>query len=445
VLAVYSVLIANSNEAEIDKIRKAIDASYDTFAITSPEEFDNHLEKYNLIILDCNFTDNSGIDFLMDVVCKVSLPVLMLTPPEDPHCAIEATRAGAFNYLVKTNNYYDFLNHSIKESIDRFKEREEMKQTIIDLKSRVSDLEIRLKVHEGEVYKNSSNDDVSYNGKKKEVLKEIIYRLKSGQINLPSYPHVSMKFKKMINENAPINKITDLLKQDAGISSKLISVSNSPYYGGYVENKTLEQAISRLGMKMTKNYVELISNHSLYINNNKKYNSILENLWKHAVSCAHASQIISDILQIRMQDEIFTMALLHDIGKLLLLQIFSDLESKEVFSNDIGNKELYEVMNTYHGIFGRNLLHRWKFSNEYARIAMHHHNLEEADVISKELLVVHFANLLVNTMGYNYENTENIDLNDVDSAKFLKLTSQMISKVENEVRKIMEECSVVSF
>lgn len=64
----------------------------------------------------------------------------------------------------------------------------------------------------------------------------------------------------MINKGANLQEIGDLLKQDAAISFKLISIANSVYYRGVVESKTLGQAISRLGLNTTRQYVEAVTN-----------------------------------------------------------------------------------------------------------------------------------------------------------------------------------------
>jgi len=273
---------------------------------------------------------------------------------------------------------------------------------------------------------------------KKSVLQEISTSFRQGTIDLPSLPNIGFKFKEIIKKGADLQQIIDLLKQDAAICSKLIGVSNSPFYRGITKNKTLEQAINRLGLDVTSQFVYAICNRALYTDIAKKYKTIVEKLWDHSISCAHASQIISEVLGLNFQEEVFTMGLLHDIGKLLLLQVLGEFGKKEEFAEEVDSVELLDTLDKFHEEFGAALLKRWKFSREYVQIALCHHDIEEAYPIPKELLVVHFANLLVNSMGYHLEQQGENDLEKADSALLLGLNSDKIADVRGKVEERLE-------
>lgn len=432
-----SILIANSNHMEIDKIGKTISQNYKVLAVTTPKDVDGLLDKCDTILLDHNFTQKSGIDFLKDVLDKSYLPVLMVTPPDDSKCAIEALRMGAHNYLVKTANYYELLDVSIKEALEKFNEREEMKETIITLKKRVVELEERIGTHGNEA------SEQSIEGSKTSLIQEITSRFKRGEINLPSYPEINIKFQELMNQGANVTQIASLLKKDIGISSKLISLSNSPFYRGITENKTLEQAISRMGLTETRKYVSIISNRALYMTNNSTYTDLLKKLWEHSLSCAYASEILSEIIKLKMPDEVFTMGLFHDIGKLMLLQIVAELESGGAFEYGVDKRELFKILNEYHGNFGGALLKKWRFPKEYPNISLYHHKLKEADPISKELLVVNLANIIVKTMGYGQEQPEKTDIENTDSFRFLKMTDTKIAVVKDHINEMMQNVTLI--
>ena len=101
--------------------------------------------------------------------------------------------------------------------------------------------------------------------------------------------------------------------------------------------------------------------------------------------------------------------------------------------------EVLETLNAHHGRFGAQLLKRWGFPEGYCQICMYHDNLEEADPVSKELLVIHMANILVKTMGYGDAPGQAIDMEDISSAQFLKMTVPMLTQIKDEVTQIMQE------
>jgi len=432
-----SVLIANKNSEEAFKLQEVINKNYDTNVIISPKGLNGELEKTSLVLLDHNFTEYSGVDFLVEVLKTSFIPVLMMTPPDDAMCAIEAMRAGAYNYIVKAGDYHNFLSLSIKEAIEKFNEKEQMKQTIIVLKNQVKDLESRLEIQNvKDVHSPASKNKT--NEKADNIAEEIIARFKSGEINLPSMPKINVKFRELTNKGANIQEVANLLKQDVAISSKLISVSNSVYYKGIIENKTVEQSISRLGIDTTRRYVDVISNRALYTTNNKKFVDRIDNLWKHSLSCAYASQILTEVLKLKLSDDAFTLGLLHDIGKLILLQVVSELELKGHFGEEIDKESLSKTLDQYHGKFGAALLKKWKFSSVYSQVAMYHSDLSKADTISKGLLVVHNSNLLVKSMGFHHGNQVEIDFKNAESTRLLRVSPRMIDDVKGRVRRLMK-------
>jgi len=209
--------------------------------------------------------------------------------------------------------------------------------------------------------------------------------------------------------------------------------------GGAAENKTLEQAVGRLGLATTRQYVYAITNRSIYYTKNKNFKGLLEKLWQHSLSCAYASQIVCKTLAFKLKEDTFTLGLLHDIGRLVLLQAVGELQLKNKFPEEIDDKELSKTMDENHGKFGAALLKRWDFSDEYVRISVYHDQLEEADFVSNGLLVVHFANLLVKSIGYNLSGNAAIDLENSNSAKMLKLDTQKITNIQDLVKVHMEE------
>jgi len=276
------------------------------------------------------------------------------------------------------------------------------KPTYEELEQRVRELEIQVQQQTVKLAEaNAVLQKVMAERKKESIVENIISSFKRGEITLPSLPQINTKFNEMVSKGANLQEVGDILKKDAAISSKLISVANSVYYQGETETKNLGLAISRLGLDTTKHYVDAISNRTLYTTSNKKFVEFIEKLWKHSLSCAYASETVSESIKLKLQDDAFTMRLLHDIGKLVFLQIVAELEAQGKLGEEVDRAELLNTLNTHQGKIGAILLKKWGFSNGYIQIAMFHDNLEEADPISKKLLVVHFANLLVKSMGYD--------------------------------------------
>jgi HD-like signal output (HDOD) protein len=436
------------NGAEADAMKETVSQQYNVSVVSSPKELIDHLQNSAVMIVDHSFTEHHGTDLPMRIIQKGYLPVVMLILPDDVGGAIEARSLGASNYIVKVGDYHQILNLSIKAEVEKFSQQQQSKETLAALTKRVGELEGQLTVEDqGELERQTTVDDQqdaqkSPVEKEENILDEISFVFKRKEISLPSHPQISGKFREMVTRGANLQEIGSVLKQDAAISSKLISVSNSAYYRGVTENKTLEQAVGRLGFATTNQYVDAICSRALYITKNKNFLALMEQLWEHSLSCAYASQVVCTLLKLKLGEDPFTLGLLHDIGKLLLLQTVGELQDRKKLGEQIDSADLLNTIDTNHGKFGGALLKRWEFSNSFVQVATHHDHLEEVEPVSKELLVVNFANLVAKSMGYNLGQQIEIDLEASKSARELGLNSKRIAEVSDHASSLMEEMKV---
>ncbi len=425
------ILIANSDQVEITKISASIGSAYDITSILCASQCSKDLSEFDLLVIDENFTEFQGIDFLMQVVSNNNMPVLMLSPEDDPKTAAESINSGAYNYIVKTENYIPVLEFAIRDAIRYFDELSVRQQQILSLKKQVQELESTL------VGENSAKADLK---KERNLFDDVVNSLKLKQVNLPDYSEVSKQFREMADRGSSIRDVSSLLVTDAGISSKLISVSNSVYYRGMTPIKTLDQAIGRIGITETASYVELISNRGLYVNSNKKYGAYLEKLWKHSLACGFACQELSKTLLFKKPMELFSMGLFHDIGKLLLIHILSDLESKGTYEEEVTENEWVNLVSTHHGQFGAALMKMWKFPAEFSHSARYNEHPETAPELTKELWVVCLADLISKSLGYtDDEHAEVVNIEQSTACKELGLSYSDAHKVKTAVAKIMED------
>lgn len=439
-----NILIANSKTGESGEILVALRGVGHTLLITSKAEHDPEKHDYDLLLLYSNFTNDQGMDFINETGLQNSIPILMIADIEDQECVLKALQAGAFNYLIKTSKYLEILPDIIEETITKFAEIQELKRTIGLLNERIANQETQINSGEASsINPEATDEDQSIKQERKPLIDEIVNRFRKGEINIPTYPEINIKLARLIGEDAPLAKITELLKQDMSIVSNLIRLSNSAAYSGGKKIQTLDQAIYQLGLKQTQNVVEIISNRAFYTNKNMNYPKLLKAIWKHSIACAHAAAILGRKLRHSSPEELFTMGLLHDIGFLLLLQVISELENSNNFDVVIEKDYLLDFLKTHHGSFGKALLHRWKFPEQFALVAMCHENLDAAEEPSRELMMIHFANLLVESMGYGLEDPEEIDLENTPSAKSLGLNSDAITGIKNKIAEEVENISAV--
>jgi HD-like signal output (HDOD) protein len=147
------------------------------------------------------------------------------------------------------------------------------------------------------------------------------------------------------------------------------------------------------------------------------------------------------MINVQPAEEVFTMGLIHDIGKLILLQICSemDIDISRPKMNQEEREELLKIFALNHGAFGATLLSRWGFSNDYQQIALLHDNLESAEPIFKELLIVNFANQIAKLNGHGWEDEQAPNIKDSLSVRLLQIDPMAIKIVSDKVQSHMVE------
>lgn len=217
---------------------------------------------------------------------------------------------------------------------------------------------------------------------------------------LPTLPGMIHKVLALVqDEDTSARTLGNLIAYDQAISSRLLKVANSAYYGFMRGIATVQHAIVILGFKEVKSLTLGITVFNTINKTNKESSIIHEELWMHSIGCALAGQIICKKEPGVDAETIFTAALLHDIGKLVLDNYFTQEYGKvleKVQLNGISMVEAEEeVMGFTHADVGGFLCDRWKFPPMLVSPIRFHHQLEKVDAGHMQITsVIHLADIL---------------------------------------------------
>ena len=427
-----SLLIASRDCNLIDGMKSGLSDSFQIKPITSMSDFKDDDARCDLVMIDQNFNEFNGIDFLMNIISKFQVPTVYMSTAEDTSAISEALNVGASNFLVKTENCLELMKLIIRDTRRRYSEACEMQDSIRKLKEEIAKMS-----KDGGVTANEPAKQVEVN-----VFTEVVARLKSGEVNLPVYPSIMKEVRDLLQKGASIQRLSGLLQKDAAITAKMVSVANSAFYRGIKPTKTLHEAINRIGIVDTKNYAELISNHAMYSVKIPRYEEFMKVLWEHSLATAYGCQEICKHVLKGNQSELFTIGLFHDIGKLLLVKILSELEVRKKCDSSQIEKEWRMIIENYHHKFGCSLIKRWKLPDEYGGIIM---GLKEKDGFSPnshELNIVNVANLIAKELGFSTTGEEvKVDFYSNPSAKYLQLQESDIESIKLSVEELMSTCA----
>jgi len=157
--------------------------------------------------------------------------------------------------------------------------------------------------------------------KVREVLRaEVGGRLARGDVVLPLPPRVASEVLALSrDQDADVSRLAKLLHQDPALAGHVLRIANSPAYLPRTPIVSLQQAITRLGLRMLSE-IALIASVQSGVFRVAGHEAELANIWRHALASASFGREVARRLRSNVESA-FLCGLLHTIGKPLVLQV----------------------------------------------------------------------------------------------------------------------------
>jgi putative nucleotidyltransferase with HDIG domain len=231
-----------------------------------------------------------------------------------------------------------------------------------------------------------------------------IYRIALKIEAFPGMPTTAAKLLPLLEDSdSTATEIENILKYDPGLTANILKLTNSAYFGIPTRISSVRQAIVLLGWKRLLQVVMTICMSPLMNKTIPGYDLPRGALWQHSVAVSVAAEILVKALRIPDADEVFTAALLHDVGKLILggfvkedLQQIEDMVNKGI-TFDVAESM---VLGTNHAEIGGQILDKWSFPSELVSAVQWHHDPESCEESCNLSDIVHVANTMGIMTGY---------------------------------------------
>ncbi len=220
----------------------------------------------------------------------------------------------------------------------------------------------------------------------------------------PAMPATAGKLLPLLrNPESSASQIEAILKLDPGLTANLLKLTNSAYFGLPSRVSSIRQAVAFLGWDRLLKIVMTMCMSALMKKAVPGYDLPHGELWRHSVAVGVAADNLVRALAVRGVDEIFTAALLHDIGKLVLGGfVHEDLQKIEQLVGKGLSFEVAEfvVLGTNHAEVGARILKRWSLPRGLVDAVGRHHDPERCGERCLASDVVHIANVLGLRIGF---------------------------------------------
>lgn len=435
-----TVIIANQNLREARGIAAALSPAYDACPVSDTGALLGRVDKAVAVVLDTNFSRDQGIDVLMEVLSRVQIPVLMVTPETQPACAVEAMRCGAAGYLVKTAAYAELLPTAVQDAIERTRSNDNLKRELAELRKRNAALEKEVKAARIQSNLGVARPAAPADNVEQRMEEIIAQRIQSGTLQLPAYPRIAMKLKQLLQHDVGIAEVAQLLSQDAAVSAKLLRAANAAQYSHLRPVESVEGAVSRIGLATACGVTDVVANRSLYSSRNAAYRGMLEDLWVHSIAVAHASVAIARQVGKPSPHGMFSLGLLHDAGRLALNQAVSQADPEgKCIDGDENRKKFMLFLRKHNVSCGLALMRRWGFGSEYLDAVRYNYRLEGVERPTRSIMIVNLANTLARAIGYGNPLESPDELEKSPAKGFLFPGDADLTPIIEEVHQAVEQ------
>ncbi len=253
---------------------------------------------------------------------------------------------------------------------------------------------------------------------------------------LKTFPLVAQKALLVLsNPDYRVSEATNLLKQDPSLGGGVMRMANSAFFAGVKKVRSIQQAFVRLGRRSVQEVVAAVATMDLFPDTG----GIGKRFRDHCAGTAAVVQTLARTLRPQLVDGIFIAGLLHDVGKMLLIESGEfdyELTDPSMFRPDRLREEEESLLGYDHAILGAAVLARWRLPEPIPWVVAWHHRPQLAYAhreVGDMVALLRIADQIEFTISETGVDVEGVvaDLDGHPDLLHLKLTSaQLVERID---------------
>ncbi len=228
-------------------------------------------------------------------------------------------------------------------------------------------------------------------------LNEILSKVKA----FPTMPGAGAKMLSLLEEpDTAVSEIEEILRYDPGLTANVLKLANSAYFGLPSKIGSLKQAVILLGLKRLIQLVVATCVSAVMDKSVPGYDLPAGDLWRHSIAVSIAAEALVKDKKIDGAEDVFTPALLHDVGKLVLgAYVKEELEAIESIAAKGVPFVVAEnmILGTDHAEIGAQILAHWNLPADVINAVRWHHDPDSLETTDALVDAVYLSNLLCQT------------------------------------------------
>jgi HD-like signal output (HDOD) protein len=265
-----------------------------------------------------------------------------------------------------------------------------------------------------------------------------------GFVELSSLPFIYIKINDAVNNPlSSIQDISEIISGDPGLTSRLLRLVNSAFYGFPSKIDTVGRALLMVGTQQMRDLALATSVMSLFKGIPGHLVS-MESLWRHSVACGLAARMLATVRQGKANAELFfTAGIIHDIGRIVIYKKIPETAQEMILRCKDNKEPLYlvekEMLGFDHSDLGRMLAQSWNLPPSLEEVLACHHFPQEAKQYPVETGVVHIADYIAHEIQLGNSGEQYIPPLDEKVWELVGIPSSALSSTSDKLRHEFED------
>ncbi len=198
---------------------------------------------------------------------------------------------------------------------------------------------------------------------------------------LPSLNTITARLLHVMNDpDSSFNELFDVARHDQAFSSKIMSIANSAFYSRSCTILSLQRALHVIGIEELRKLLICLMLLQDILKQWRLSQDDLAAIWTHSLRVSCAARTLSVKQMVEDPEEVFTVAMLHDIGKGVFYakaDRYRELVEEAVKTGkDLCGLERLNF-GTDHQEVGDFISRKWRFPKDLAAVIRSHHTVTD--------------------------------------------------------------------
>lgn len=227
---------------------------------------------------------------------------------------------------------------------------------------------------------------------------------------IPFFPPAIEVFPRLLpllhSDNYSTGDLAEIVRVDGSLTADILRVCNSVAFGFKLRAHTIHEAIMRVGLREL--YIITSKVIAAPILGAGSHDNFVEgvDLWHHSLATGAAASVLAHMKGID-REVAFTVGLLHDIGKVRLVQTVRRDYEQMILSSRTGVEPIYMLearrWGIDHAVIGGQLLKNWSFPEPMRDALLLHHSVMGSTPHLEFAALIHLADYLAGAIGLPYD------------------------------------------